>query len=165
MVGRCTASFHNEDMHVYRIVDRRYQNDLSGTGAKLYGGRWNKIDQPVLYTTSNVSLACLELLVNVDLRFKTPNYMLLTIVVPNDCSTRQITNKDLPKNWRSKDSYSRTKEIGSNWFQEQLESALMVPSAVIPRETNYIFNIYHPTFKNVKIAKAEPFIFDNRLLK
>jgi len=151
-------------MKVYRIVDKRYQNDLSGSGAKLFGGRWNKVDQAVLYTASSVSLACLELLVNVDLRFMTPDYMLLTIEVPDDCSTRAITIEDLPKKWRSKDSYAKTKELGSNWYQEQLESALVVPSAVIPQEIHYIFNVDHPIMKDIKIVKAEPFIFDNRLL-
>ena len=152
-------------MIVFRIVDRRYQNDLSGKGAGLYGGRWNHVDEYVLYTTSNVSLACLELLVNVDLSFKKPDYVLLTIEIPDHFTSTSVTFDDLPKDWRSRDQYSRTKAIGSNWYKEQTDAALIVPSAVVPQERNYIFNVFHPLAKEIKIIQTEPFTFDARLLK
>lgn len=152
-------------MKVYRIVDSRYQKDLSGKGAGLYGGRWNRKDEYVLYTASSVSLACLELLVNVDLTFRTPNYVLLTIDVPDEYTHSVLSVDDLPKSWRSKDQYPQTKQLGSNWYKEQQEGILQVPSAVIPQEPNYIINVFHPIAKDLKIITAEPFLFDNRLLK
>ena len=44
-------------MIIYRLTTEMYKNDLSGTGAKLFGGRWNSVGLPVLYTTENISLA------------------------------------------------------------------------------------------------------------
>lgn len=152
-------------MQVFRIVDSRYKDDLSGKGAGLYGGRWNRKDEYVLYTTGSVSLSCLELLVNVDLSFRTPNYVLLTIYVPDEVNHRSLGMDELPYNWRSRDQYPITKTLGSNWYKELHEGILEVPSAVIPQERNYVINVNHPISQELKIISAEPFIFDNRLLK
>lgn len=152
-------------MLVYRIVNERYQDDLSGRGAKLYGGRWNKIDEAVLYTSSSVSLACLELLANVDLGFTSPRYALLTIEVPDDISKRIVRIEDLAPNWRSTDQYATSKAIGSAWLAGHSAFCLVVPSAVIPQEPNYIFDVLNTRMKDIKIIQVEPFSFDKRLLR
>ena len=40
---------------------------------------------------------------------------------------------------------------------------LSVPSAVIPRERDYILNPTHPDFARIRFASPEPFYFDDRL--
>ena len=44
----------------YRIVDEKFKDDLSGDGAKLYGGRWNPKGSPLLYCSEHISLCMLE---------------------------------------------------------------------------------------------------------
>ena len=64
-------------MIVYRIADRKYKDDLSGTGAKLIGGRWNSPGLPALYTSEHASLATLEIIVHVNKPEKFQNLFLL----------------------------------------------------------------------------------------
>ncbi|MGB3154371.1 MAG: RES domain-containing protein, partial [Chitinophagaceae bacterium] len=50
-------------MTLYRFAKQIYSNDISGTGAKKLGGRWNSPGLPVVYTSCTISLSLLELLV------------------------------------------------------------------------------------------------------
>ena len=51
-------------MKVYRIAQRNFIEDLSGEGARLFGGRWNHKGTSLLYTAESRSLAALEILVH-----------------------------------------------------------------------------------------------------
>ncbi len=53
-------------MTVYRFANYKYASDISGTGAKIFGGRWNFEGWPVLYTSEHISLGLLEILANTD---------------------------------------------------------------------------------------------------
>ena len=48
-----------------RLAREPFQ-DLDGEGARLHGGRWNSVGTPVVYTSSTLALAVLEMLVHVD---------------------------------------------------------------------------------------------------
>ena len=39
-------------MELYRITQEIYAGDLSGNGAKLFGGRWNSEGLPAIYAAS-----------------------------------------------------------------------------------------------------------------
>lgn len=52
-------------MKLYRIAQTAHIKDLSGTGARLYGGRWNEKGVGVVYTSESRALAILEYLVHV----------------------------------------------------------------------------------------------------
>jgi|GEM_PF-4679954 len=51
-------------MIVYRIAQTKYAQDITGSGAKKYGGRWNRPGVAALYTSQQRSLCMLELLVH-----------------------------------------------------------------------------------------------------
>ena len=71
-------------MIVYRISNTRYSDDISGTGAKLHGARWNSVAVPMLYTAEHISLAVLEMLVNT--HFNDYNIELdLVYILPDMC--------------------------------------------------------------------------------
>jgi RES domain-containing protein len=44
---------------VWRICRRPFA-DLSGEGARLYGGRWNAPGRPLIYAAESAALAVLE---------------------------------------------------------------------------------------------------------
>jgi RES domain-containing protein len=65
---------------VYRLCSARYSpND--GAGAAQYGGRWNSKGTPVIYASSNPSLATLEVIVHVAARIPV-GYTLTEIGIP-----------------------------------------------------------------------------------
>lgn len=59
-------------------------DDLSGRGAELTGGRWNRKGTPVVYTASTPSLACLEAVVHLGASALPLNRFLVRIDVPDD---------------------------------------------------------------------------------
>ena len=49
-------------MRLFRIAKNRYISDLSGTGARANGGRWNRVGVGLLYTSPSRALATVEYL-------------------------------------------------------------------------------------------------------
>lgn len=140
-------------MVCYRISKKKYVKDLSGTGAKLYGGRWNSEGLPALYTSRSLSLAILEQLVRVPVHILNLSFIYIEIEVP-DGSTKLLTPKMTPKNWRKNPISKSTQRIGDQWLNESKYLCFEVPSAINPIEKNIIINPYHKKFSKVKIIKT-----------
>lgn len=150
-------------MILYRITNSLYKDDISGTGAKLNGARWNKTGYPLLYTSEHISLCVLEMLVNITLEESQLKYYLLHIDLPGDVPVTTISGKKLKKNWQDDTGY--TQFMGTGFVQNNDSLILKVPSAVITEEHNFLINPLHKNFAKVKIAKAVPFKFDKRLFE
>lgn len=148
-------------MFVYRISRTRFAQDLSGEGARLYGGRWNRKGIPCLYTASSISLAVLEFSVHVSLDELPRALSLATIRIPDEFKDMKV--EDLPGNWNSWPSPASVRDLGSQWLIDGKELVFRVPSTVVPRESNYIINPLHPLMKLVKLESVEDFIFDVRI--
>ena len=147
-------------MIVYRLAIEQYCDDLSGTGSKLFGGRWNHVGTPVVYTTENISLSVLEILVRTDKTMIPLNYMLIRIEIPDNITPTLITTSKLKKDW--KEDIDNTQFIGTEFARNNQSVILKVPSAVVDEEHNYILNPAHPDMKKVKIKQLMPFKFDKR---
>ena len=125
-------------MIVFRICNTVYSNDISGNGAKMYGGRWNNKGVPVLYTSSTRALAALEILVHISTNNVQPiDFSILSIFLPeNSIDEIPITalKTEIDKNGLN----SNFKFIGDNWIKSNSSLLLKVPSIVIPEEYNYL---------------------------
>ncbi|MEM7548488.1 MAG: RES family NAD+ phosphorylase [Bacteroidota bacterium] len=154
-------------MHVYRICKRKYSNDLSGVGAGLYGGRWNPRGMNLLYTAGSISLACLEYLVhNIHLSEAT-DICLSIIEIPDDSKIHSVTKESLPDDW-NETSYlpHSTQSVGEDFINAGKNYILMVPSAVVPNEFNYLINPQHSDHTKTKtVKKTDPFELDSRLFQ
>jgi RES domain-containing protein len=150
-------------MIIFRLAIEQYKDDLTGTGARLFGGRWNFVGIPVLYTTENISLSALEILVRADKNLIPPDYMLLKIDLPDNMTVNNISKSKLKKGW--KDDLEYTQFMGSEFIKTNSAPALKVPSAIIEEEHNFILNPNHPEFKKIKIRSFSKFRFDKRLFK
>ena len=151
-------------MEVFRLSSSKYANDLSGTGAKMHGGRWNRKGDAVLYTAGTRALALVEVLVHLTNAYIPLNYQLITIYIPDD-SILTIPNKSLPEDWNNIEPSDSTAMVSSDWLSSNEYLTLRVPSVVVEGEYNYLVNPAHPDFIKVKVLQNEVFNFDNRLLK
>jgi RES domain-containing protein len=147
-------------MILYRLTKCIY-NDLSGSGARLYGGRWNSEGRSMVYLTSSRSLALLEALVHLSPTNLPNDYCMMTIDVPDNIA--EIDTKMLPHNWHEYPEQNSLKQIGNKFLQENKHLLLKVPSAIIKEEYNYLMNPLHSQSAAVKILSNQPFYFDQRL--
>jgi RES domain-containing protein len=150
-------------MVLYRIAKCIYADDLSGTGARLYGGRWNSEGKSAVYLASSGSLAVLEVLVHLPPLLIPSDYCLAEIEVPED-SIGIITPEELPVNWAAISPPLALKQLGDEFLKKQAYLVLKLPSAIVPKEFNYLLNPLHKEMKKVKILQKQHFNFDERLV-
>jgi len=150
-------------MILYRISNCKYARDISGTGAKMFGGRWNSVGTPMHYMAENRALAALEVLVNID-NVSDTSQLCLSIFELSDESIELCNLNQLPKNWRAYPSSFEFQKIGDEFVKTNKYLLLRVPSAIIEDEFNFLMNVNHPLAENIKILEIKPFSFDNRLL-
>ncbi len=148
-------------MIVYRICHTLYNDDLSGNGAKLFGGRWNSKGIPMLYVSEHISLAVLEMLVNNQFQDFSIELSLLRIFIPDAIDVKEIKLNKLKDKWNEDASFS--KFIGNEFIKAKSNLVLKVPSAVVMDEHNFLINPLHADFKKVKITEVKEFSTDNRL--
>lgn len=152
-------------MHIFRIAKTRYVNDLSGEGARLYGGRWNKVGDPMIYFSEYLSLSLLEIIVHVDYGKLPLDYSFLKVEIP-DVTVKSIGSIDFIKpKWTTEEAVTQLQMFGSNWLKRQESLALKVPSAVLQRENNILINPLHKDFKKLKIIEIDKMDLDPRLLR
>jgi RES domain-containing protein len=118
----------------------------------------------MVYTAGSLSLAALELLVNIDVEQLPGTYMSIPVTFENDLCKR-ITPNQLPPDWASHPIPSTTRDIGTAWAQSKASPVLAVPSAVVHIETNFLLNPLHPEFTKIRTGSAETFTYDSRLIK
>lgn len=148
---------------VYRISKTKYISDLNGTGAKLFGGRWNTKGNGILYTAENIALCALETLVHISTS-TLQDFSIATIQIPDEASVETLESDQLPNNWDKYPAPAILAQVGDRWLQSNLSLLLRVPSVIVPQEFNVLVNPLHPEFSRVNLANVEPFVFDERLL-
>lgn len=152
-------------MRVYRIAKTKYIHDLSGAGARIYGGRWNNKGVSLLYTSENRALATVEYLVHVPLSIVPNELSIANIQIPDDINPREISISDLPSNWRDYPAPQELAQLGTQWALMNETLLLRVPSAVVIGEFNILINPFHPDIKHVTVPHVETYQFDERLLQ
>jgi RES domain-containing protein len=144
---------------VFRLATEKYCDDITGQGAKLYGGRWNPIDFAMLYASSHISLAALEIIVHFESRKFYQKYMLLDLQLPETEDVKILNITKLKNNWEQDMAY--TQSIGKDFLNSDL-FIMQVPSIVVSREHNFLINPNHALFKKVKINSKALFNWDKR---
>lgn len=151
-------------MELYRITQQEFAEDLSGNGAKLFGGRWNSEGFFALYTSSSRSLALLETLAHTPAKMlEVKVYHLITLAVPDNLVTQKVAVKNLQNGWDAPDTRPFTKKIGDAFLTEKKYLMMQVPSVMMPEEMNYVINPMHTDMKQVKLVNKRRIDFDKRV--
>lgn len=111
----------------------------------------------MLYASTALSLACLELLVHLS-----PDQIPLDYVY----TTTEISMDPMAHDFRGslRDAES-TRRYGQGWVASLTSLAICVPSVIIPVEYNILLNPLHSAFQDVTWDDAKAFAFDPRLLR
>jgi RES domain-containing protein len=151
-------------MKLFRITSPNHAYDLSGTGARLYGGRWNSPGQAVVYTSGTISLAMLETMANAEPEWLKKPFSLNIIKIPDNLHIEKLQEVDLSPDWKNYPFAPSTPEKGDRWLQSRLTPVLQVPSAVNPFEYNYLLNPAHQDFNGIIVEEVKEIRFDLRLV-
>ena len=111
---------------------------FSGDGARLYGGRWNRVGTPVVLLAS-------------------------ATFDPDD--VEDVPPDRLPDDWAHHPASESTAAFGTEWAESGRSIVLRVPSVVLPAESNYVLNPRHPDIGRVTFGAPVPLALDPRLAR
>jgi RES domain-containing protein len=134
-------------------------------GARIAGGRWNSPGVAVVYTSSSLSLATLEVLVHLDDPDAFARMFSWFAMEIRDELIEVLDESKLPPGWCADETTGATQAIGDAWVRSRRTAVLAVPSVVTPGEKNYLLNAAHPRISEIRIAAPQSFRPDPRLAK
>lgn len=147
----------------WRLVPARHaKTAFDGEGARLYGGRWNSVGVPMVYSSEHQSLTVLELRVHIDTTSMTSPYKWLAFDF-DEALMQTFPVPRLPKDWRHEPPPSSLQRLGDAWAAAGPSVILAVPSAIVPDETNLLINPKHPDISKIHFRPPTDFTFDRRL--
>ena len=140
--------------------------DLHGIGGLKASARWHTRGHRIVYLSSTPASALLEILVHLEIeeghlpRF----YKLLEIHVADDVTIEKLEDwAKLPKGWPRKQAVTRA--LGNQWLNRNSAALLQIPSALVPRTSNFLLNPMHPDAAKIQIASVSRQGLDRRLLQ
>lgn len=152
-------------MLLWRLSGKQHAQALDGGYGLLFDGRWNTIGNTVTYCATSPSLCVLEKLVHIEDPALLPELVMVTYDLPDALDIESVTLEELPAEWRRHESW--TQQRGDTWYQTRSTLLLKVPSAIVPiagsPDLNVLINHRHADAAAIRIAAAEPFVFDPRL--
>jgi RES domain-containing protein len=142
-------------------------DDLSGAGAKMTGGRWNEPGIPMIYAAESRALACLETMVHLNAGGLPLNRYLVEIEVPDGIwsAAEKETAATLRVGWDAAPAGRASIGFGSGWARSKRSLLLLVPSAIVPEESNILINPEHPHRPDLRARKIRKWLYDPRLAR
>jgi len=139
-------------------------DDLIGEGARLTGGRWNRNGTPMLYCSGSIALACLETVVHLDENALPLNRYLVRIDVPDgifEAAMRFDAAKGI--GWDAVPEGKVSLDAGDRWIASRASVLMIVPSVIVPEESNLLVSPLHPDAGRLKAHKLRRWTYDSRL--
>jgi RES domain-containing protein len=140
-------------------------DDLTGAGAKISGGRWNRAGNAMLYCASNISLAALETFVHLKAGGLPLNRYLVELAIPDDVWERATALIAPPVGWDAIPTGKVSLDEGDRWLKANRSAVLLVPSVIVAEERNVLINPLHPDAGRITARKVRKWIYDTRLMR
>lgn len=151
---------------VYRILRKKYAHaPFDGEGAFRYGGRWSSPGTRLSYASEHQSLALLEYFVHLDQDDPPADLVLATAEIPDDLPRSRMELEQLPANWRDPVAPQELARIGDEFVRSRERCLLLVPSALVSAEFNWLMNPGHPDCARIVIGNLEPVRYDARMFR
>lgn len=144
-------------MRLYRLGTAAHPV-WDGAGAAAHGGRWNPRGVPVIYAAGSLALAMLERLVQ---RRGFGATLVVEAEVPDGLPVEDLMAAP-PADWRTLSSPAAA-AAGGRWLAAGRTALLRVPSAIVPREANYVVNPAHRDAARIRVGAPAPLDWDPRL--
>lgn len=155
-------------MRVWRIATDTPDytaDDLTGAGAKITGGRWNRRGRPVLYCASSTALACLETMVHLGTSGLPLNRYLVAVEIPDRVwVTREAHSPSaLCVGWDATPPGKVSLDFGDDWLKTLRSAVIEIPSAIAPEDSVVLINPQHPDAAIITAVKVRRWLYDPRL--
>jgi RES domain-containing protein len=140
-------------------VHARWQTTaLSGEGAALYPGRWNKAGERMVYMADSLALAVLETLVHLEAEAVAQPYVAIEFQVQNAAIESLGA---LPAGWQR--DLAATRELGSRWLHAGKTPALQVPSVLVPDGNDLLVAPARAAAGQLRELRRLDYLWDDRL--
>ncbi|MBX2967646.1 MAG: RES family NAD+ phosphorylase [Cyclobacteriaceae bacterium] len=149
-------------MIIYRLARNEFC-DVSGEGAKRYGGRWNLPGHPALYGSGTASSAMLERLTIDPELFAAERYVLYSIMEFTCPDQLVYQPKALPAAWDAIPPMRASQEFGVELFSLG-HLCFAVPSVVDKSSINFVINPLNKNFNKMS-WKTYPLELDQRIVR
>lgn len=137
--------------------------DLSGAGAKITGGRWNRQNTPLVYSATTIALACLETIVHLNANALPLNRYLVRIDVPDNIWAKGNILASPAVGWDALPAGRVSLDYGTSWCTSKASLLLFVPSTIVPEEMNVLINPEHPDAGLLSATKVRKWTYDARI--
>jgi len=92
-------------------------------------------------------------------------YVIIEARIPAGLAVDRVRIDRLPSDWREITAREKLQAIGTEWARKRGTAVLVVPSAIVPKESNYLLNPLRPDLKRIKIGGPTSVETDLRLIK
>jgi RES domain-containing protein len=153
-------------MRIWRLCRAPYAAEaFSGEGARRFGGRWNSRGVPMVYASTSLALAAIELFVHLEPGQAPDDLVSISASLPEGEPARTLRPADLPSAWWADSVAAAIRDLGDAWISARSSLALLVPSVPIRAEWNVLVNPLHPRIAELQIDPPQPFVFDARMFR
>lgn len=145
-------------------TDRYPADDVSGAARSHADSRWASRGTSVVYCSTNISLAVLETLCHLTKSVRSSNRFLVRVDIPEAVwEMREVLHA--PAGWDAVPPGVTSIRTGDAWRRSMRSPLLVVPSVVVPEESNVLVNPDHPHARKIRAATIRKWLVDPRLFR